>query len=288
MENENIIEALAPLLVYLGAIVFFVLDYLQARDKKQIRYIIDNNKGSVLSVITSMCLVVCSLSFLVFLLVKTGDFLSYNQKIITYYCCIFIAGMLIGKLLLRRSIDVGKGRAFALLGLLPVISLWVIFMPPAKSHLRPKYEPESPFLRFVIGCLVFAICVYFLVYFEQRTKTLATLEEKGDIAELIRKDVQPFIDKLPIMIDDITVLNDLKVYDELEQVAYYYIIEGDNGLFTLDTRQTNIIKRNVKAQLCGEPLLKVYKWQLFYEYRRNNGALIGSFIFTYDDCFVHL
>lgn len=50
-----------------------------------------------------------------------------------------------------RAKDAGKGKAFALLGLIPVANLALFLAPPVRSADRPPYVPENRCLRIAIG-----------------------------------------------------------------------------------------------------------------------------------------
>lgn len=195
-----------------------------------------------------------------------------------------MAGVAFGMLALGRSHDAGKGRGFAAIGIIPIVSLWLMFAAPSPDPARPPYKPRNKFLRFIIGFSALLVGAALPQVLELAIG--GRLPREGEPSALATEAEFAAINAtMPQRLDQWTVLERLDYDLNTKELFYRHTLDlpADADASGIGER----IKVGAIPNICGTAELRSLMtdgFALVYTYQTPAGDAIPGFTVRLADC----
>ncbi len=192
-----------------------------------------------------------------------------------------LCGALFNRAAIYRARDAGRSRGFALLAIIPFANLWLMFASPKVASERPPYVPAATALRFVIGFAAFAAIA--------GTRALDTVGTdpfiNSQVARKVVENVAVSNADLPKQLDEITILQAAEANTATKEIVYRYTLTSDDLdperlQNWLDTK----MKPNTLKELCEDPAITDFGWNVVYRYWDKGTRLVGEARVSSRDC----
>lgn len=195
-----------------------------------------------------------------------------------------MSGVAFAMLALGRSYDAGKGRGFAAIGIIPIVSLWLMFAAPAPDPARPPYQPRNKLLRFVIGFTVLVVGSALPQVLELAVS--GRLPNEGEPSALQTEAEFAAINAtMPQRLDEWTVLERLDYDLNTKELFYRHTVDLPAAADTAGLGER--IRVNALPTICGTAELESLLtdgFTLVYTYQTPSKASIPGFTVRLADC----
>lgn len=270
--------------LYAGYIVSVFWTMVKERDTKAPYPVISNN-GSIMTYslrfsLLSIILTVGSVALAVLALRWPGGIVP-DWFFLSYPALFSLGGIALAQIAMLRANDAGKSRAFAFLGLIPIANLFLWLANPVQSPSRPAYTPVNKPIRFVIG---FVAVLSIAVINTMIDRYSLEIEEEFAFTA-IETNVAKENAKLPMQLDDVTILQSMTTDRMTREIAILYVVtDRDMSPASLQRHVNETVKPGMAENWCKDQAITEFGWHVDIQYETDLSTKLAETSIDLSDC----
>lgn len=249
---------------------------------------ITTNRGSVMTYAVWQMLIVVLLTLVVLYSWAAGkSSLGTNPPAVlasAYPAAFLLAGAASGVIAAWRARDAGRGRLYALLGVIPIGNLILMFTPPKEDPARPEYRlkallPRGAVIVVALGVTwqLLDLLSFRIMHSVLETTAAATVDEG-----VFTRFAVPPTDLAPQ-----TTFSGAEADEDMgrKYLAFVYILTGegiDRG--KVQAWLDDTMRPQTMAAICRDPIIEEKAWYISYEYADPDDISIASTTISRRDC----